>query len=68
MNLLGVDKTTLGTLKATKEVLQQLHEGGHLGSEKDIEIIPAEVHRSTGEDLVPGSHLRMSWMSAGFGL
>ena len=32
VNRLGADKTTLGTLEATKKVLRQLHEGGHLGS------------------------------------
>ena len=31
VNLLGADKTTLETPEATKEVLWQLHEGGHLG-------------------------------------
>ena len=38
MNLLGADKTTLGTPEATKEVLQQLHEGGHLGLKKTLKL------------------------------
>ena len=38
VNLLGADKTTLGMLEATKEVLQQLHEGGHLGLKKTLKL------------------------------
>ena len=38
INLLGADKTTLRTPEETKEVLQQLHEEGHLGLRKTLKL------------------------------
>ena len=38
VNLLGADKTTVGTPEATKEVLRQLHDGGHLGLKKTLKL------------------------------
>ena len=38
VNLLGADKTTLGTPEATKEVLRQLHEGSHLRFKKALKL------------------------------
>ena len=38
VNLLGADRTTLGMPEATKVVLRQLHEGGHLGLKKTLKL------------------------------
>ena len=38
VNLLGADKTTLRTPEETKEVLQQLHEGRHLGLKRTLKF------------------------------
>ena len=38
VNLLGADKTTLRTPEETRGVLQQLHEGGHLGLKKTLKL------------------------------
>ena len=38
VNMLGADRTTLEMLEATKEVLHQLHEGGHLGLKKTLKL------------------------------
>ena len=38
VNLLGADKTTLRMPEKTKEVLQQLHEEGHLGLRKTLKL------------------------------
>ena len=43
VNLLGANRTTQGTLEATKELLHQLREGGHWGLKKTLKFIPAEV-------------------------
>ena len=38
VNLLGADKTSLVMPEETKEVLRQLHEGGHLGLKKTLKL------------------------------
>ena len=38
VNLLEADKTTLRTPEETKEILQQLHEGGHFGLKKTLKL------------------------------
>ena len=38
MNMLGTHRITLETPEATKEVLHQLHEGGHLGLKKTLKF------------------------------
>ena len=38
VNMLVADRTTLEMLEATKEVLRQLHEGGHLGLKKTLKL------------------------------
>ena len=38
VNLLGDDKTTLRMPEETREVLQQLHEGGHLGLKETLNL------------------------------
>ena len=38
VNLLGADKTTLGTPEETWKVLRQLHEEGHLGLKKTLKL------------------------------
>ena len=50
MNLLGADRVTLGMPVATKEVLRQLHKGGHLGLKKTLKLFGQRfvgVHEKT---------------------